>query len=78
MNELIGISNLTRRFGAKADLDSVSLSLERGAVYGLVGGYSRASYFCAICVIFVQIAECLDQSVGFECVSHPLSIGCFV
>ena len=28
---------LTRRFGAKAALDAVSLSLPRGAVYGLVG-----------------------------------------
>ena len=34
---VIEISNLTRRFGAKAALDAVSLSLPRGAVYGLVG-----------------------------------------
>src|SRR5207248_4865499 len=31
------IANLTRRFGTKTALDSVSLSLPRGAVYGLVG-----------------------------------------
>ena len=38
MNEsIISVSELTRRFGAKTALDSVSLSLPRGAVYGLVG-----------------------------------------
>ena len=35
--DIIEISQLTRRFGAKTALDSVSLSLPRGAVYGLVG-----------------------------------------
>src|SRR5437773_7810887 len=34
---VIQISDLTRRFGATTALDSVSLSLPRGAVYGLVG-----------------------------------------
>lgn len=34
---VIEIAQLTRRFGAKAALDAVSLSLPRGAVYGLVG-----------------------------------------
>ena len=34
---VIEISDLTRRFGGKAALASVSLSLPRGAVYGLVG-----------------------------------------
>ena len=34
---VISVSALTRRFGAKTALDSVSVSLPRGAVYGLVG-----------------------------------------
>ena len=34
---VIELSQVTRRFGAKTALDSVSLSLPRGAVYGLVG-----------------------------------------
>ena len=34
---VISVSELTRRFGAKTALASVSLSLPRGAVYGLVG-----------------------------------------
>jgi len=34
---VIAISGLTRRFGAKTALASVTLSLPRGAVYGLVG-----------------------------------------
>src|SRR4051812_39239540 len=34
---VIAISELSRRFGGKAALDSVSLSFPRGAVYGLVG-----------------------------------------
>ncbi len=34
---IVRVSALTRRFGAKTALDAVSLSLPRGAVYGLVG-----------------------------------------
>ena len=34
---VLHISGLTRRFGAKTALDGISLSLPRGAVYGLVG-----------------------------------------
>jgi len=34
---VVEVSALTRRFGAKAALASVSLSVPRGAVYGLVG-----------------------------------------
>ena len=34
---IIELSQVTRRFGAQTALDSVSLSLARGAVYGLVG-----------------------------------------
>ena len=34
---VINISELTRRFGAKTALTRVSLSMPRGAVYGLVG-----------------------------------------
>jgi hypothetical protein len=34
---VIAVSELTRRFGAKTALASVTLSLPRGAVYGLVG-----------------------------------------
>lgn len=34
---VIAVSELTRRFGAKTALASVSLSIPRGAVYGLVG-----------------------------------------
>lgn len=34
---VINISDLTRRFGPRAALSSVTLSLPRGAVYGLVG-----------------------------------------
>src|SRR6266481_5200781 len=34
---IISISDVTRRFGSRTALDSVSLSLPRGAVYGLVG-----------------------------------------
>src|SRR5205814_508035 len=34
---VVHVSELTRRFGATTALDSVSVSLQRGAVYGLVG-----------------------------------------
>jgi ABC-2 type transport system ATP-binding protein len=36
-DSIITVSGLTRRFGAVTALDAVSLSLPRGAVYGLVG-----------------------------------------
>jgi ABC-2 type transport system ATP-binding protein len=36
-DSVIVVSELTRRFGATTALDAVSLSLPRGAVYGLVG-----------------------------------------
>jgi ABC-2 type transport system ATP-binding protein len=36
-DSVIDVSELTRRFGAKTALAAVSLSLPRGAVYGLVG-----------------------------------------
>jgi ABC-2 type transport system ATP-binding protein len=34
---VIEVRDLTRRFGAKPALDGVTLTLERGVVYGLVG-----------------------------------------
>jgi ABC-type oligopeptide transport system ATPase subunit len=34
---VVNVSELTRRFGARTALASVSLSMSRGAVYGLVG-----------------------------------------
>ena len=34
---VVDVTRLTRRFGARTALDGVSLSLSRGAVYGLVG-----------------------------------------
>lgn len=34
---VIDVSSLTRRFGGRTALDSVSLSMPRGAVYGLIG-----------------------------------------
>src|SRR5881398_785598 len=34
---VVSVSELTRRFGGTTALDSVSVSLPRGAVYGLVG-----------------------------------------
>jgi ABC-2 type transport system ATP-binding protein len=36
-DSVIDVSELTRRFGATTALDAVSLSVSRGAVYGLVG-----------------------------------------
>ncbi len=34
---IVSVTGVTRRFGAKAALDAVSLELERGVVHGLVG-----------------------------------------
>ena len=47
---VISVSELTRRFGAKTALASVSLSLPRGGVYGLVGanGAGKTTFLSAI------------------------------
>jgi len=37
VESVVNVSDLTRRFGARAALASVSLAVERGAVHGLVG-----------------------------------------
>ncbi len=37
MNDVIQITNLSRRFGPKLALDNVSLTVPRGVVFGLVG-----------------------------------------
>ena len=37
MNEVIAISDVTRRYGAKTALAGVSVTMQRGGVYGLVG-----------------------------------------
>ena len=37
LEPVIDVSELTRRFGAVTALDSVCVSMPRGAVYGLVG-----------------------------------------
>ena len=45
MNDpVISVSAGTRRFGGTIALDAVSLSLLRGAAYGLVGVRSRVGY----------------------------------
>lgn len=52
MSELaIELSGVTRRFGPKVAVDTVSLSVERGQVYGLIGpnGAGKTTTFSMMC-----------------------------
>ncbi len=51
---VIAISDLTRRFGATTALAGVSLSMPKGAVYGLVGA-----------LIALPIAAVLRETLGY-------------
>src|SRR5690242_19834311 len=68
-------SNLTRRFGTKTALDSVSLSLPSGAVYGLVGLNGAGMTTLIRHVLRLLKAEVGSVSVfGLDPVADPVSV----
>jgi ABC-2 type transport system ATP-binding protein len=72
---VIRISDLTRRFGAQTALASVSLSLPRGAVYGLVGANAAGKTPLIKHILGLLRAESGSVSVfGLDPVADPVGV----
>ncbi len=72
---VISVSALTRRFGAKTALDSVSVSLPRGAVYGLVGANGAGKTTLIRHILGLLRAESGSVRVfGLDPVADPVAV----
>jgi len=72
---VIVVSGLTRRFGDKAALASVSLSLPRGAVYGLVGANGAGKTTLIRHILGLLRAESGSVRVfGLDPVAEPVQV----
>lgn len=76
MNEsVVNVSELTRRFGARTALASVSLSMSRGAVYGLVGANGAGKTTLIKHVLGLLRAESGSVRVfGLDPVADPVGV----
>ena len=74
-DSVIEVSKLTRRFGAKDALSSVTLSLPRGAVYGLVGANGAGKTTLIKHVLGLLRAESGSVRVfGLDPVIEPVAV----
>ena len=74
-DSVINVSALTRRFGAKKALDSVSLVLPRGAVYGLVGANGAGKTTLIRHILGLLRAESGSVRVfGLDPVANPVGV----
>jgi ABC-2 type transport system ATP-binding protein len=72
---VIDVSELTRRFGAKTALDSVSVSMQRGAVYGLVGANGAGKTTLIRHILGLLRAESGSVRVfGLDPVADPVAV----
>ena len=72
---VINVSELTRRFGATTALDAVTLSLPRGAVYGLVGANGAGKTTLIKHILGLLRAERGSVRVfGLDPVAEPVSV----
>jgi ABC-2 type transport system ATP-binding protein len=72
---VIHVSELTRRFGATTALASVSLSMPRGAVYGLVGANGAGKTTLIKHLLGLLRAECGSVRVfGLDPVAEPVAV----
>jgi len=72
---VVHVSGLTRRFGPTTALDSVSLSLPRGAVYGLVGANGAGKTTLIKHLLGLLRAERGEVRVfGHEPVADPVAV----
>jgi ABC-2 type transport system ATP-binding protein len=72
---VIEVSGLTRRFGAKTALDSVTLSMPRGAVYGLVGANGAGKTTLIKHILGLLRAESGSVRVfGLDPVADPVGV----
>ena len=71
----INVSELTRRFGPTTALDSVSVSMPRGAVYGLVGANGAGKTTLIKHILGLLRAESGSVRVfGLDPVSEPVGV----
>jgi ABC-2 type transport system ATP-binding protein len=72
---VISVSQLTRRFGTTTAVDSVSLSLPRGAVYGLVGANGAGKTTLIRHILGLLRAESGSVRVfGLDPVADPVAV----
>src|SRR5512132_1080139 len=72
---VVDVSDLTRRFGARTALASVSLSMPRGAVYGLVGANGAGKTTLIRHVLGLLRAESGSVRVfGIDPVADPVGV----
>src|SRR5204863_7198543 len=72
---VVSISELSRRFGTKTALDSVSLALPRGAVYGLVGANGAGKTTLIKHILGLLRAESGSVRVfGLDPVAEPVAV----
>ena len=72
---VIHIDQLSRRFGSKLALDSVSLSMPRGAVYGLVGANGAGKTTLIKHILGLLKAESGSVRVfGLDPVAEPVAV----
>lgn len=72
---VIEISGVTRRFGTKTALDSVSVSMPRGAVYGLVGANGAGKTTLIKHILGLLRAESGSVRVfGLDPVADPVGV----
>jgi ABC-type multidrug transport system ATPase subunit len=72
---VIHVSDLTRRFGATTALASVSVSVSRGAVYGLVGANGAGKTTLIRHVLGLLRAESGSVRVfGLDPVAEPVAV----
>jgi ABC-2 type transport system ATP-binding protein len=72
---VINVSGLTRRFGPKTALDSVSVSMPRGAVYGLVGANGAGKTTLIKHILGLLRAESGSVRVfGLDPVADPVAV----
>ena len=74
-DSVINVSELTRRFGSKTALSSVTLSLPRGAVYGLVGENGAGKTTLIKHILGLLRAESGSVRVfGLDPVAEPVAV----
>src|SRR3954470_13650828 len=72
---VIEVTDLTRRFGSTTALDSVSLSMPRGAVYGLVGANGAGKTTLIKHLLGLLRAESGSVLIfGLDPVADPVSV----
>jgi ABC-2 type transport system ATP-binding protein len=69
MSTLLNISGLTKRFGECTALDNISLSVNRGDIYGVVGGNGAGK--TTLVKLLLGLTEATSGSIGYALHEHP-------